>query len=165
MSDVPVVTDAELLDEWKKPEPVAALVVPVASPAPVAVPTKADRHGSLIRRQDDRIRAKATGIASAALLAADLNDDGSPVDPGTKTDARGKPEGWTHRQYRVARDARQPMKVAPGYLGMAQRILESYQRAEKDRAPSPTLNGDIQVSVRQEFAQYVTVNVTERDPK
>lgn len=118
------------------------------------LPTHNDKHAAYLRRVDDRIRTRATRIVAESLLAADIDDDAA------------KPEGWSDREYRVARDARKPMKQEPGYLQRATRILESYKRAESEVPAVPLLNADVKIYVRQECTyNYRVVDVTDRENK
>lgn len=113
--------------------------------------TKKSRDTALIAQRDARIRKKATDIVLSALRApetAELPENA----------LQAPPQGWTKRQLRIALDATNSMKAAPAYLGMAQRILESYRKAEAETSkPAPVLNAT-QVVVHQEF-HYPTIKV------
>lgn len=118
--------------------------------------TQMQKHLEVIARQDRNLRRESAEIVLDSFATFDLPEDGS------------KPEGWSERKYRTARLARLPDKEAPAALRHAARILESYRRSEalEDRKPSPTLNCDIQVFVRQEVNatyNYETVEVKAED--
>lgn len=121
-------------------------------PTPVAgLTSKKSRDTALIAQRDARIRKKATDIVLSALRAPETAElpEGALEAP---------PPGWTKRALRIALDATNSMKAAPAYLGMAQRILESYRKAESDEnKPAPVLNAT-QVVVHQEF-HYPTIKV------
>lgn len=96
-----------------------------------------------IARADERIRARATSILEAALRAPELADL-------PETPPGAIPDGWTKKTLRIAADATNSMKAAPAYLGMAQRIHESYRKAESDKPAAPTINAEVvQVQVNQ----------------
>jgi len=125
---------------------------------------------ALVRKVDERVKRKATRIVEAALAGAELNDDGTPVEPhrhmgehGRPLDDRGKE--WSGVRYRVAMDARKPLKQQPGYLAMAQRVLESYKRAEAAKEPAPELGADIRVYLTQNVFNYPTKDVSDRGGK
>jgi hypothetical protein len=131
------------------------------TPNPPTQLSKREEKGlARLRRIDDQIRERATRILRHALRAAELNDDGTPVeggvDPGT-----GRPRGWGATAYRVAMDARKPLKTAPGYLAMSARVVESYKRAEAAQRPEPQLGASIQVFVKQDIHQYEVRDVTD----
>lgn len=113
--------------------------------------TRLEKHLQLIAAQDRGLRRESARIVLDSFATFDLPDDGS------------KPEGWSDRKYRTARLARLPDKDAPSAIRHAARILESYRRSEalEDRKPSPTLNCDIQVFVRQEINSTYNYEVQE----
>lgn len=132
------------------------------SVSPLAVPKLAGAvSGLLAKRQaitaqkDDRIRRKATDIVLSALRAPDLAD--LPPDAHANP-----PKGWTKKALRIAADATNSMKAAPAYLGMAQRIVESYKKAENDRPQAPQLNAEI-VQVQVNNTYNYPVRVVEED--
>lgn len=137
------------------PEPATGQLIVPSNPAPGATTaplvTKKSRDTALIAQRDARIRKKATDIVLSALRApetAELPENA----------LNSPPPGWTKRALRIALDATNSMKAAPAYLGMAQRILESYRKAEAETSkPAPVLNAT-QVVVHQEF-HYPTIKV------
>lgn len=106
-----------------------------------------------IARADERIRRRATSILEAALRAPELADL-PEVAPGTV------PAGWTKKELRIAADATNSMKAAPAYLGMAQRIHESYRKAENDKPAAPTINAEV-VQVQVNTYNYPRRRLTE----
>lgn len=119
-------------------------------PKPRAL-TLADKHQALIARVDDKVRTRATKVMADAMLAAQVDEPGS--------------ERWSARQRRTAADARLCGKEAPVYLSMAAKVLDSYKRAETNRAPvSPELHADIKVYVRQELTvNYRTMDLEDKE--
>lgn len=89
----------------------------------------------------------------AVPLAAEIDDP----DPDTGLPAPA-PREWTERERRVARDARKPLKQAPGYLAMCQRIHESYVRADAHREQEP---GALNVTVMNLTVNQVAYPVKE----
>jgi len=111
------------------------------------------KHQVLIAKADDRIRRRATSIVDSALRAPDLADL-----PEGAASGREAPKGWTKRALRIAADATNSMKSAPAYLAMAQRVVESYKKAEADKPTAPTLNAEIvQVTVNNQYNYPVRV--------
>lgn len=104
------------------------------------------RDLAVVQKADDRIRRRAERIVAAALRAPELPEDGSA------------PAGWSKRDVRVARDATSTLKTAPAYLGMAQRVLESYRKLDAAKEPSPPLNA-IQIVVNNPTFSYPVVKV------
>lgn len=127
----------------------------VAGP-PVHLNAKKNRHEEMISRVDSRIETRATSILNNYLAAADLDD------PSEERPFVPKPEGWSERKFRIAKDGRKPLKQQPGYLAAAQRVKEAFTRARGERVEAPRLNIEVQVSVRQEFS-YPVIDVTERE--
>lgn len=135
------------------PKPVAAELVPLV-PAEVSQRRQADKNLDVIRRQDEKLRRRVSSMMVDYLGAADLNDDGTPVDPEAETETDGRPKGWSHRRYRIAKDGRKGTRDAPGYLRDAVRVHDSYQR--RDTAPkAPQLNVDVQVAIVSPAGQAV----------
>lgn len=102
----------------------------------------AEKHLQFMARMDRKVRTDATRTVESAFLAADIDDDSK------------KPEGWTARQFRIARDARKPKREAPEYLVMAQKTFDTYQRRDMmaERQPAPILNVEtIQVAVSNTY--------------
>lgn len=133
--------------------PSAAAELMPAAPAAMMPRKKsrAQKHIEFITRIDQSLRRESANIVLDMYAAREVPDDGS------------RPEGWSDKKWRTARDARNPDKDAPAYLRHSTRILESYRRSEalEDRKPSPTLNCDIQVYVRQEVTQTYNYEVIE----
>jgi hypothetical protein len=134
------------------PGPVAALARQedgqhVARAVP-ATSLQAKRAASLAR-VDDRIRRRATSIVDSALRAPELAE---LPEEQRKVDAP-PPKGWTAKSRRIALDANNSMKSAPAYLAMAQRVVESYKKAEADRPQAPTINAEV-VQVHVSVANY-----------
>lgn len=111
-----------------------------------------------IARADERIRRRATSILEAALRAPDVAELGEiPKKPDGTWDP---PPGWTKKALRIAMDATNSMKAAPAYLGMAQRIHESYRKAENDKPAAPTINAEV-VQVQVNTYNYPRRRLTE----
>ena len=113
-----------------------------SQPARQRASRMAEKHLAFIQRVDRRVRKDASAVVEATFLAADIDDD-SP-----------KPEGWTKRQYRIARDARRSKREAPEYLQVAQRVYSDFQRKDMmaERQPAPVLNVEtIQVAVSNTY--------------
>jgi hypothetical protein len=111
-----------------------------------------DKHADMIARVDASIRGKAAKVIEGVMSAGELDD----VDT--------KPEGWTDRRYRVARDARSCGKEAPVYIAIAEKVFASFKRAEATKPPaSPVLNADVRVYVRNDHitVNYQTIDVTD----
>lgn len=121
-----------------------------AMPAP-RKKNRAQKHIEFITRVDQDLRKQSATIVLDMYAAREVPDDGS------------RPADWSDKKWRTARDARNPDKDAPAYIRHATRILESYRRSEalEDRKPSPTLNCDIQVYVRQEVTATYNYEVIE----
>jgi hypothetical protein len=148
----PLSTSVDLGALDAPPAAPAELVPQAETPALARKRTRYEKHAAIIAAQDRSLRRESAKIVLDSFATFDLPDDGS------------KPEGWSDRKYRTARLARLPDKDAPAALRHAARILESYRRSEalEDRKPSPQLNCDIQVFVRQEINQtynYETIEV------
>jgi len=107
------------------------------------------KHQALIAKADEKIRRKATSIVVAALSAPELAE----LDLEAHRAAGTLPPGWTKKKLRIASDATNSMKSAPAYLGMAQRVVESYKKAEADRPAAPTINAEV-VQVHVSVANY-----------
>jgi hypothetical protein len=136
--------------------PVVAELMPAlpATPAPpLARPrkTRMQKHMEFVARVDRDIRKESAKIVMDTFAASEVPDDGS------------RPDGWSDRKWRTARDARLSDREAPAYIRHAARMLESYRRSEalEDKKPAPTLNCDIQVYVRQEVTQQYNYEVIE----
>lgn len=110
--------------------------------------TQRQRALAVIAELDQQVRERATRVAMAYMGSAEIDDD-SP-----------RPEGWSDRDYRVAKDGRLPAKTQPGYLQAAVRIAESYKRAEsKEPPPAPALAVDVKVWVKSESFNYPVLDV------
>lgn len=113
-------------------------------PPPTALTTKtrrrslaAAKHVEYVQFLDRKLRSQSTRIMNAAMRAPEVAASGPPPD-------------MTATEVRVARDAMIPEKDAPAYLRMANRLVDSYKRAEvlSERDPAPRLNVEtIQVAV------------------
>ena len=141
------------------------------APSPPRILTRAEKRLAVIQRADERIRRTAQQIAEYDLAAAQIDDHGPPGENGVPTDPK-RPEGWSDMKFRVARDARQPVRSRPGYVADAIRILESYQKTERDRPPAPQLNVNVaNVTIHNhaapspggEGSKYPVIDVTGRD--
>jgi hypothetical protein len=111
------------------------------------------KHQALIAKADEKIRRKATDIVVAALSAPELAEIppeavAAALQAGTST-----VPGWTKKKLRIALDASNSMKSAPAYLAMAQRVVESYKKAEADKPAAPTINAEV-VQVHVSVANY-----------
>lgn len=115
---------------------------------------QAERNLEVVAKQDARLHRKVANTMEAYMGAADLNDDGTTVDPQAELEPDGRPKGWSHRKYRVARDGRIPVREQPGYLTAAQRMFDSYARKETG-AKAPELNVDVTVAIVSPAAQAV----------
>lgn len=144
-----------------KPAPLAAELVPARRP-----PSDLEaQRTAIIRRVDERLRRKSTRIMEAVADGANIDDEGKPVDPATVVDpVTGKPLGWSHARYRIARDARKPLKYQPGYLPLMARVHESYRKAERDVDPAPALGPAVNVFVNSLTYNYPVRDVSDPDP-
>lgn len=116
-------------------------------PGPVVGGLRAKRL-ERIARADERIRSRATAIVEAAMMAG-------AIDP-----AGQKPEFMTDKQWRIARANWSNMKARPGFIDQAQRIWESYKKAENDRPAAPTINAEV-VQVQVNTYNYPRRRLTE----
>lgn len=139
---------------------------PTAAPAPAElVPARklsplANARMDLIKRVDERLRKKTARLVEHIVEAARIDDDGVPVD-GTPVDpATGRPEGWTGVKYQVAKDARRPLKLQPGYLPFAVRIHETYTKADAAQPIAPELGADVKIYMQQNTYNYPVVDLT-----
>mgnify|MGYP001559209808 CR=1 FL=1 len=101
-----------------------------------------EKHMRFMERIDRKVQANATEVLAAALRAPEIG----PHSP--------KPEGWTAKEYRIAKDARRSKREAPEYLNIAQRTFETFKRKEMmaERQPAPVLNVEtIQVAVSNTY--------------
>ena len=93
-----------------------------------------------IARVDHGIRRDTSRILHYSLAAADVPETGI------------KPEGWSERKWRVARDARMSRREGPAYLDYAAKVYESFLRAEalakREGRVAPALNAQISFYVR-----------------
>lgn len=153
----PTPTEADGYPRGATPPSTSTPTLPAKMPA-VGISTQkakaltlADRHQALIARVDDKVRTRATKVMADAMLAAQVDEPGS--------------ERWSARQRRTAADARLCGKEAPVYLSMAAKVLDSYKRAETNKAPvSPELHADIKVYVRQELTvNYRTMDLEDKE--
>lgn len=100
-----------------------------------------------IARVDADIRRQASQILLDTFAASEIPDSGE------------RPEGWSDKKWRTARDARQSHREAPTYIQHAARMVESFRRSEaleKEGAPAPVLNCEIQVNVSNQYT-YETI--------
>jgi len=111
----------------------------------------------VVKRADEKVKRRAERVINAAFKASQIDDDGMLV----REDDPLKPKGWTATEWNIAKDARKPDKQRPGYLGMYQRVWESYRRADAENKPAPVLNADIKFYVHNEVRQYVVRDVTD----
>jgi len=125
---------------------------------------------AVVARQDARLHKRVASVMEAYMGAADLEDNGAPVDPDMKVEKDGRPVGWSHRKYRVARDGRIPVREQPGYLAAAQRMLESYARKDAHAVHAPTLAVAVTVHVGSQAAkeqvtdaQYRVIDATDEE--
>jgi hypothetical protein len=117
--------------------------------------TQAERNLEVVARQDARLHRRVSTTMEHMLAAADLNDDGTPVDPDMGTEVDGRPKGWSHRKWRVARDGRISSREQPGYLATATRMHASYASKDSGKPPPVALNVDVQVAIVSPAAQAV----------
>lgn len=107
-------------------------------------------QGAEITRLKMLLDEEAETIVRDAYAAADIDDD----DQELVTNERGKvigvhrippekPEGWSQKKFRIARDARKSTAEAPVYLKMASRRLE----AKESAAPPPIGNLNILINL------------------
>lgn len=126
------------------------------------VVSQADRDLAVVKRADDRLKRKTAEIMSYQADAADLDDNGMPVDPEAVL-VDGRPKGWSPRRYNVARDSRKPEREQPGYLARATRVFESYRRGVEVEKPAPKLLVAVQVNVspvaKAKLASYRVIDV------
>jgi len=130
--------------------------------------TRAERNLAVVQRADERLKRKTAEIMSFQADAADIDDNGLPVDPKAELED-GRPKGWSPRRYNVARDSRKPEREQPGYLARATRVFESYRRGIEPEAKAPVLNVAVQVNVTNETARtkvqkYAVIDI-EDDPR
>lgn len=142
------------VDHVKAPPPTNFL-------APSPLTHSVDPKTALIRRVDERLRRQAARVMEAAGDACRLNDDGTPVEGKTEPD--GRPKGWSARRYRVAQDARKPLKQAPAYLGIMAKVHDSYRKAEAERTEAPPLAAAVVYLQQNTVINYPVVDVTERE--
>lgn len=117
--------------------------------------TPSERRLEVARRIDERVRLKASRVVEAAMAAAELNDDGTPVGLGADAPSQDT------KQFRVAMDARKPQRDAPVYLTMARRVLDSYRAVEAAKGPAPKLSAQVNIFVSKDIAQaYPVIDVT-----
>ncbi len=132
--------------------------------------TRAERNLAVVQRADERLKLKTAEVMSYQADAADLDDNGVPVDPElARSMVDGRPKGWSPRRYNVARDSRKPEREQPGYLARATRVFESYRRGVEAEKPAPVLNVAVQVNVTNAAAvakvqKYAIIDV-EDDPR
>lgn len=149
-----VIADSE--HQWKDSPADVSLVGPTSTgpdlPGSTASPaTRTSRgaarakrnakHHSFMEYQDQRLNSDVRRIMRAAFRAPEVAASGPPAD-------------MSPTEVRIARDAMSGPREAPMYLGMAQRILESYKRADvlSERDPAPRLNVEtIQVAVTNTY--------------
>jgi hypothetical protein len=110
----------------------------------LTAPTQADRHLEVVKRADERLRRKTMSIMDHQAAAAELDDDGMPVDPRVKL-VDGRPAGWSPRKYNIAKDSRRPEREQPGYLARATRVFESYRRGAGEDKPAPIMIAQVTV--------------------
>lgn len=150
-------------------EPVVAELVEApgalvpAAPAPFGAPklkkTRKEREMERIGQLETQIWASASRILQHALCAADVPDDGK------------RPEGWSDRKWRTARDARENRREIPGYVEFAARVVESFKRSEalKQRdggGMPPALNGNITFYVNGDVNNTFSYpTVEQKDPE
>ena len=133
-------------------------LVPAAPqlPAPLGARPKSrkEREMERMERVDASIRQQASRILLHAFAGSELPDDGS------------RPEGWSDRKFRTARDARLSHKEAPTYIQHAARTVESYRRSEalekKEGRPTASLNANISFYVRNDIQQIYNYEVIEQ---
>jgi hypothetical protein len=97
---------------------------------------------------EERIKRKAQTIVHDAMCAADIDDKGA------------KPEGWSDRRYRVAKDARKGAKERPYYLEMATKIREGFARLDAMRAEPMDLNANV-INVYVDQRSYPSKEIKE----
>lgn len=102
--------------------------------------TKRERELERIARIDNQIRKDASRVVLHSLAAADIPDSGE------------RPEGWSDRKWRAARDARMNRREGPSYIDHASKIYESFLRADalakREGRVTPSLNAQISFYVR-----------------
>jgi hypothetical protein len=97
---------------------------------------------------EERIKRKSQTIVHDAMCAADIDDEGA------------KPEGWSDRRYRVAKDARKGAKERPYYLEMATKIREGFARLDAMRAEPMDLNANV-INVYVDQRSYPSKEIKE----
>lgn len=100
------------------------------------------------RTVEERIKKRAYNIVNDAMCAADIDDDSN------------KPDSWSDRRYRVAKDARKGAKERPYYLEMASKIREGFARLDALRAEPADLNANV-INVYVDQRSYPTKEVKE----
>ncbi len=114
--------------------------------------TRAERSLAVVQRADEHLRRKTAETMSYQADAADLDDNGAPVDPKVVM-VEGRPAGWSPRRYNVAKDSRRPEREQPGYLARATRVFESYKRKEEVSNAPPLMNVAVQINITSPAAK------------
>ena len=122
-----------------------------ASPPTAGAGRGLSKHSALIAKADSKIRRKATDIVLSALMAPELAEHDPDAVKNAIAGTAPLLPGWTRKRMRIASDAQNSMKSAPAYLAMAQRVVESYKKAEAE-VHEPRLNAEIvQVQVNNTY--------------
>lgn len=130
--------------------------------------SREEKRLAWLARQDAIVRREALKVVRGIPDGALIDDHGPPDENGVPTDPV-RPAGWDDVRFRVARDARKPLRSQPGYISQCQRIAESYQKAERDKPAAPQLNVSVaHVTVHNHAPPgggpaYPVIDVTGRD--
>ncbi len=126
---------------------------PYAKNPPSQDLTQRQRDLALVKRVDDKLKRKVTRIIDHALSGADI-DDG----------VTAPPEGWSKTKFRVAQDARRPLRDRPYYLDLARSVKESYAKADSNAPTSPSINAtNVNVYVDQRSYEVKDVSGDDND--
>jgi hypothetical protein len=126
------------------------ILPPVPPPPPLATTytPRSERANVAIAQMHAKVRKKSSKIVYYAMAGADIDDD-SP-----------KPEKWTERKYRVAKDARKPLKERPIYIQIALENHKAYVAGDAHKEAQPQLNANV-VNVYVDRRVYETKEVKE----
>jgi hypothetical protein len=98
---------------------------------PLSVISRSQRGMAAAMKLHDEIRLGSSKIIKMALDGSRIDDD-SP-----------KPAKWKDRHYRVAKDARKPLKERPIYLQIALDNHKAYIAADSNKDMNPQLNANV----------------------
>lgn len=122
-------------------EPPATLQLAAADAKPARRHTKAQaRDLEVVKRADRKVRLANVRTMMMIHRAPEIDPDAP------------KPEGWTDKDFRIAKAAWKSTRECPSFITIAEKTYSTLVRAEamSERDPSPQLNCDIQVFVNQQ---------------